>query len=233
MNFRPRLCAADKSFVLFFNFRVCVTPPPVRAPPCTPPPPHTPLCHAWGVNPPPSLRVAGGNPKKRNENPPQNSNKSQCRTLTPPHQQTPLCPSLPHALPCSSPSPSWGRAAGFGRRRGNHHSLESCPAHCLLNVPAHTQREYERCFIYFFNVWFCKITVQVIYNASLSLFVPVSFSAGQCELNQVLYIKGCVKTSPGLRVMDSYGLLTEERTSSSTSLSEWPHWEVWFELMKN
>lgn len=54
----------------------------------------------------------------------------------------------------------------------------------------------------------------------------VSFPAGQCELNQVPYLKGCVKTSPGLRVMDSYAPLVEERTSLSTSLSEWTHWAV-------
>lgn len=49
----------------------------------------------------------------------------------------------------------------------------------------------------------------------------LSFSAGQCEPDQVQYLKVCVKTSPGLRVMDSYGPLAEERTSLSTSQSEW------------
>lgn len=65
----------------------------------------------------------------------------------------------------------------------------------------------------------------MIYDAlslslSLCLHPCLSFSAGQCEPNQVPYLKGCVKTSPGLRVMDSYAPLTEERTSLCTSLSE-------------
>lgn len=51
----------------------------------------------------------------------------------------------------------------------------------------------------------------------------VSAPAGQCEPNQVQFIKECVKTSPGLRVTGSYGPLMEERTSLSTSLSESHH----------
>lgn len=51
----------------------------------------------------------------------------------------------------------------------------------------------------------------------------VSVSAGQCEPNQVRFIKECVKISPGLRVTGSYGPPTEERTSLSTSPSESHH----------
>lgn len=82
-----------------------------------------------------------------------------------------------------------------------------------------------------------KITVATSCDSqslSLSVFFCLSSSAGQCEPSQVLYLKACAKTSPGLRVMDSYAPLMEERTSLSTSLSESPHWVVlqrWISLV--
>lgn len=56
------------------------------------------------------------------------------------------------------------------------------------------------------------------------MFVLLLFlTVGQYEPDLVPFLKGCVKTSPGLRVMDSSVPHTEERTSSSTSLSEFNH----------
>ncbi|KAG7226515.1 hypothetical protein INR49_003836, partial [Caranx melampygus] len=54
-------------------------------------------------------------------------------------------------LPLTSPRtplqlsfPFLREGSRVGRGRGNRHSLESCPAHCQPNAPAHTQRETVR-----------------------------------------------------------------------------------------
>ncbi len=66
-----------------------------------------------------------------------------------------------------------------------------------------------------------RLKIMLSNNCGNDLFsFSVCFSAGQREPNQVQFLEGCVKTSPGLRVMDSYAPLMEERTSLSTSLSE-------------
>lgn len=64
--------------------------------------------------------------------------------------------------------------------------------------------------------------VTLLQLSALRWYISASVSdcAGLYAQDQVQFLKECVKTSPGLRVTDSYGPRTEEKTSLSTSPSE-------------
>lgn len=92
-------------------------------------------------------------------------------------------------------------------------------------------------FSYFLLHYIYLSTVQMMYDQNVLLIhsssrwhwlvsASVSDCAGQYEPDQVRCLKGCAKTSPGLRVTDSFGPRTEERTSSSTSRSESAHFHT-------